>query len=174
MTRIFFDRNIAKTIPSCLLKLGINKHDVIVTYHCQPKSEVITGGSHKEPLFHPETPDEEIFQYCGDNDLVLISQDYKWQYEKVHQLLIEQHKVRVFLLWGAEAKRWDTIRAFGKSFETLVAIAKTTVGPFVKIIGKDGRITDAKLRDGYPKGARAIDGRSAKADAVETARTAAK
>ncbi|MDI6857954.1 MAG: hypothetical protein QME71_06530 [Dehalococcoidia bacterium] len=126
---LFFDRSVGKSIPQALLLLNA---PVGVVYHQQ--------------VFPPDEKDDQWLPTVGGREWIVIGQDYKYHRMPNELAALKQHKVGCFYLWGATARRWETMRVFAKAFDRIIEAAGTTERPFVYRVSKQGRITAVPLQ----------------------------
>lgn len=127
--KLFFDRNVGRSIPEALRSLGLSH----VYHHHMPPA--ICGEKpkpeHKGSLFAGDCPDDEFLKFCGQRGWIMVSQDYKWHLEDIHRETIRQHKIGVFYMWGAEINRWDAFRILVAGYPRLMTLAGATARPFI-------------------------------------------
>jgi len=125
---LFFDRSMGTSIPKALALL---KPPVEVVYH--------------EQRFRPDEEDDQWLPEVGSWGWVVIGHDYKYHRMPNELAALKQYQVGCFYLWGAEAKKWDTMRLFARAFDRIVDAAEITPRPFVYRVEKGGRLIPVQL-----------------------------
>lgn len=135
----FFDKNCGVSVPEALGRLKIRTHHIAT-----PKRRAgFKARDEKDPLFAPDTPDDEWLPFVGKQEWVVISHDQKFHKPGYESELnaIKQYGVGCFYLWGANALPYEKARCFLKAYEKILHVVQTTPKPFIFSIDKNSRLT---------------------------------
>lgn len=101
-------------------------------------------------LFAADEKDHVLLEFCGKRAWIVVSQDHRYHLEENIRDAINQHRVGVFYLWGANATKWETFRVLSQAFPKLISLANSTQRPFIYKIGANARFwsitIDGKIR----------------------------
>jgi hypothetical protein len=125
---LFFDRSVGKSIPEAL---RLMKLPVGIEYH--------------QLHFPIDEADDVWLPVVGSWGWTVIGQDYKYHLNENEAAALRQHSMGCFYLWGAEAHRWDTMRLFARTYDKILAAAKTAPRPFVYDVQLTGRLKPLPL-----------------------------
>ena len=70
----------------------------------------------------------------------VIGHDKKFHEIHVELQAIQHHRLAVFYLWGANAKKWDKMRLFAKAYDKIVAVIQGERPPFIYRVYKTGAL----------------------------------
>ncbi len=124
---LFFDRTVGKEIPIAL-KDHLKPPDLQIEYH--------------QEHFPHDMPDDDWLPLVGKWGWTVIGQDYSYHLKSPEVQAIIDFKVGAFYLWGSEAPRWETMRAFARGYDNILKRAAVTPTPFVFRIEKHGGATE--------------------------------
>ena len=116
---LFFDRNIGRAVPKALRLLGVQ-----VEYH--------------DEYFAPNAPDDQWLATVGRVGWTVIGHDKKFHEIDVELQAVQHHKLGVFYLWGANAKKWDKMRLFAKVYDKIMSVVGSEQRPFIYRVHKGG------------------------------------
>ena len=116
---LFFDRNIGRSVPKALRILGLPAE-------CH------------DDYFTPDTQDDQWMATVGQAGWTVIGHDKKFHEIKVELQAIHQHKLGVFYLWGANAKKWDKMRLFARVYDKIMLVIRSEQRPFIYRVYKTG------------------------------------
>ena len=124
----FFDRSVGVKIPQALRLLDLPHQ---VEFH--------------EQHFKLDEKDDEWLPVVGTWGWFVIGQDYKY-HRLPHELAaLKQYSIGCFYLWGAEARKWETMRVFARAYDRIVSVAENTRRPFVFSVDHNGRLRQLAL-----------------------------
>ncbi len=109
--RLFFDRNIGKTVPRALSRLGLD-----VEWH--------------DSCFSQNTPDEEWLQKVGDKGCIVITHHRNFAQNKNELQAVIDAQVRCFVLPGSNLDRWHKAMALAYSWDKIRSEASSPA-PFI-------------------------------------------
>ena len=130
----FWDKNIPKTIPEALRLLKPPFGIEIYLEH-YPLSDR-----------YPEGGDDRWLPFVGGNGWFVITHDWHLHTRLNERRAIEHYDVGVFYLWGAEARKWEVMRLFARTYDRILARAQSTSRPFIYRIAQTGRFYPVSLR----------------------------
>lgn len=125
---LFFDRSMGVKIPKALRMLDL---PVQIEFH--------------QGHFAQDAKDDEWLPVVGTFEWLVIGQDYKYHRLPNELTALRQHDVGCFYLWGAEAKKWETVRVFARAYDKIINAATRTPRPFVYRVDRYGRLFPVKL-----------------------------
>jgi hypothetical protein len=124
----FFDRSVGIKIPQALRLLDLPDG---VQFH--------------QENFQPDEKDDVWLPVVGGFGWFVIGQDYRY-HRRPHELAaLKQHSVGCFYLWGAQARKWETVRVFARAYDRIVNAASNTPRPFVFSVDRNGRLRQLAL-----------------------------
>lgn len=124
----FFDRSVGIKIPQALRLLDLPHQ---VEFHQQH--------------FGPDEKDDVWLPFVGTWGWFVIGQDYKYHRLPNELAALKQYDMGCFYLWGAGARKWETMRVFARAYDRIVSVAKNTPRPFVFIVDRNGRLRQLAL-----------------------------
>lgn len=77
---------------------------------------------------------------AGRAGWTVIGHDKKFHEIHVELQAIQHHRLAVFYLWGANAKKWDKMRLFAKAYDKIVAVIQGERPPFIYRVYKTGAL----------------------------------
>lgn len=116
---LFFDRNVGTAVPRALRLLGLSVE-------------------HHDDHFEPKTQDDQWMAAVGQVGWTVIGHDRKFHEIDVELQAIHHHRLGVFYLWGANAKKWDKMRLFAKVYDKITAVIRSEPRPFIYRVYKSG------------------------------------
>lgn len=129
---LFFDRNVGKSIPEALRLLGWDA----VHHHSR------LGGRSSRSLFAHNEKDDKWLEHVGKEGWIVITQDRKFHLTGFENELsaTKQFNVGCFYIWGAQANKWEKMKALCRGLEPMVAAAALETKPFIYDVGRTGRL----------------------------------
>jgi len=88
--------------------------------------------------FAPNEQDDWWLAAVGQAGWTVIGHDKKFHEIGVELQAIEHHKLGVFYLWGANAKKWDKMRLFAKVYHKIMSVMGSEQRPFIYRVYKGG------------------------------------
>lgn len=95
--------------------------------------------------FPQEALDDEWLPSVGAWGWTVIGQDYHYHKREHEAAALRDYSIGCFYLWGAEAKRWDTMRLFAKAFDKIVFAEETTPRPFLYYVMRNAQLKSEVL-----------------------------
>lgn len=89
-------------------------------------------------LFRQEAPDDEWMDFVAQRGWIVFTQDYALHRQPAVVSLIKQHGAKVFYLWGAQATKFEAMRAFVSRYPLILTTAALTKDPFIYRTKKTG------------------------------------
>lgn len=135
---LYFDRNIGWRVPEALKLLGLT-----VIHHNTPRKLLgLPRLPKQKTLFSPTEADDVWLQYVGQKGWVVFTQDRKFHREGYENELsaIKQFNVGCFYIWGAEATKWEKMKALCKGLDRMLAASAATPKPFIFDVEKTGKL----------------------------------
>ncbi len=84
--------------------------------------------------------DDEWLPLVGAWGWTVIGQDHSYHKNESETAALKHYSMGCFYLWGAEAKRWDTMRLFARTYDKIELAAETTTRPFLYYVLKNGQL----------------------------------
>ena len=103
------------------------------------------GIHYHQEYFDEAAPDDGWLPTVGAAGWIVIGQDYNYHKREHEAAALRQYEMGCFYIWGAEARRWDTMRLFARAYDRIVSAAETSTRPFLYFIQKDGRLSAMNL-----------------------------
>ena len=125
---LYFDRCIGTAIPEALRLLDMKN---VYHHHIHRVKIGLPTEKGKERLFAQEAEDDEWMSFVAAKSWIVFTQDYALHRQPVVVSLIKQHGAKVFYLWGAEEKKYETMRVFMLRYKKILEVAASTPGPFI-------------------------------------------
>lgn len=123
---LFFDRNLGTAIPKALRE-----------FLKPPGLQVEIHQDHFDQL----AQDDVWLQQVGQWGWFVVTQDYSYHERATELAAIRTHNVGAFYLWGSEAHRWESFRAFAAGYDRLVRVTEIRERPFIFRIERHGGLT---------------------------------
>jgi PIN like domain len=133
---LFFDRTVGKSIPVAMRSLGLAK---VYYHHIYPKQIDMEPIKGQKGLFRHDERDDVWLTFVGKRGWFVIGQDHSYHLELAELTAIRDHKIGVFYIWGAEEKKWDTMRYLARVYPAILSHAETTDRPFIFKVGFNGK-----------------------------------
>lgn len=122
---LFFDRNVGVAIPTALKLLNL---PVQIEAH--------------QDHFPIDEPDDVWLPLVGGWGWIVIAQDYKFHVIQAELEALKQHNIGCFYLWGAEATKWEAMRAFARGYDNIIREASRAIRPFAFKVEKHGGVNE--------------------------------
>lgn len=140
---LYFDRNVGWKLPEALKLLGID-----VVHHNTPRSTFsLKAIPRQKTLFAPAEKDDVWLEYVGRQGWLVFTQDRKFHRAGFENELsaIKQFNVGCFYIWGAEATKWEKMKALCKGLDAMIEAAAVTPKPFIFDAQRSGKLTQIPI-----------------------------
>jgi len=135
---LYFDRNVGWRVPEALRLLG----HTVVHHNTRRKSLGLKEKSTLKTLFTPAEKDDVWLEYVGQKGWLVFTQDRKFHRAGFENKLsaIKQFNVGCFYIWGADANKWEKMKALCKGLDSMIVAADLTPRPFIYDVQKNGKL----------------------------------
>ena len=136
--RLYFDRNVGRCVPEALRLLGLD-----VIHHNTPRSFLgLKNLGKQRTLFADKERDDVWLEYVGTQGWIVFTQDRKFHKEGFENEMsaIKQFNVGCFYIWGAEATRWEKMKALCRGLDAMLVAASLTTKPFIFDVNRHGKL----------------------------------
>ena len=114
-----------------------------VVHHHTPRRQLAMRATKRlKNLFAPGEKDDSWLTFVGEKGWIVLTQDRKFHKEGFENELsaIKQFRVGCFYIWGAEATKWEKLRAFCRAFDNVKRAIENTPRPFIFDVTKAGKL----------------------------------
>ena len=135
---LYFDRNVGWRVPEALKLLGLS----VIHHNTHRKSLGLPNLSRQKTLFAPKEKDDTWLEFVGKRGWIVFTQDRKFHREGFENELaaIKQFNVGCFYIWGAEANKWEKMKALCRGLDAMLAVAAMMPKPFIFDAGRTGKL----------------------------------
>lgn len=85
-------------------------------------------------------PDDEWLDIVGQNGWIVCSHDAKWQTESAALKAIQQHKIGVFYLHGANSIGFFKLKSLAHNYDKLMDACQSSKRPFIFKVSASNRL----------------------------------
>jgi hypothetical protein len=103
------------------------------------------GIHYHQERFHEAEPDDSWLPAVGAAGWIVVGQDYSYHKRETEAAALRLYNMGCFYIWGAQARRWDTMRLFARAYDRIVLAAETSTRPFLFFVQRDGRLAAVNL-----------------------------
>jgi hypothetical protein len=122
----YFDRSAGRAFPDALniLRLPVEHQ----SYH-----------------FAADTKDDVWLSKVGERKWYVLSYDRKFLRYAAEKAAIKQFSIGCFILWGAQATRWEKMQCFVRGYDRMMRVIETKERPFMYSMDRRGNLRKAAI-----------------------------
>lgn len=123
---LYFDRSTGRALPDALkiLRLPVE---------------------HQSDHFKHDTEDDIWLAAIGEKGWYVFTHDKKFHYMPAEKSAVKQFDIGCFVLWGAQATRWEKMLCFAKGYRNIIKVIISKKKPFIYRIDKNGKANQVKF-----------------------------